>query len=128
MLSALDLVRRIDAGELTPRAVVDLCAEAIATREGEIGAFELGAGCADHFAACLLMPKRWLKGRWFETQNVPALAYRLGVSSRALSVRLWHLGLAVDTPRCPRTSRPDEWPDTVRRYLRYSPSPLEAAA
>jgi Asp-tRNA(Asn)/Glu-tRNA(Gln) amidotransferase A subunit family amidase len=39
MLSALDLVRRIDAGELTPRAVIDLCAEAIAAREGEIGAF-----------------------------------------------------------------------------------------
>jgi Asp-tRNA(Asn)/Glu-tRNA(Gln) amidotransferase A subunit family amidase len=39
MLSALDLVRRIDAGELTPRAVIDLCAQAIAAREGEIGAF-----------------------------------------------------------------------------------------
>ena len=39
MLSALDLARRIEAGELTPRAVVDLCAEAIAAREPEIGAF-----------------------------------------------------------------------------------------
>jgi Asp-tRNA(Asn)/Glu-tRNA(Gln) amidotransferase A subunit family amidase len=39
MLSALDLVRRIDAGALTPAAVVDLCAEAIAKREPEIGAF-----------------------------------------------------------------------------------------
>ena len=39
MLSALDLVRRIAAGELTPRAVVDLCAAAIAAREAEIGAF-----------------------------------------------------------------------------------------
>jgi Asp-tRNA(Asn)/Glu-tRNA(Gln) amidotransferase A subunit family amidase len=39
MLSALDLVRRIDVGELTPRAVIDLCAEAIAAREGGIGAF-----------------------------------------------------------------------------------------
>ena len=39
MLSALDLVRRIEAGELKPRAVVDLCAEAIAARESEIGAF-----------------------------------------------------------------------------------------
>ncbi len=39
MLHALDLVRRIDAGELTPRAVIDLCAQAIAAREGEIGAF-----------------------------------------------------------------------------------------
>ncbi|MPZ39752.1 MAG: amidase [Rhizobiales bacterium] len=39
MLSALELARRIEAGELTPRAVVEMCAEAIAAREGEIGAF-----------------------------------------------------------------------------------------
>ena len=39
MLSALDLVRRIEAGELTPHAAVDRCAQAIAEREGEIAAF-----------------------------------------------------------------------------------------
>jgi Asp-tRNA(Asn)/Glu-tRNA(Gln) amidotransferase A subunit family amidase len=39
MLSALDLARRIEAGALEPRAVVDLCAQAIAAREAEIGAF-----------------------------------------------------------------------------------------
>ncbi len=39
MLSALDLARRIEAGELKPRAVVELCAEAIAAREPEVGAF-----------------------------------------------------------------------------------------
>jgi Asp-tRNA(Asn)/Glu-tRNA(Gln) amidotransferase A subunit family amidase len=39
MLSALDLARRIEAGALTPAAVVDLCAEAIAAREAEVGAF-----------------------------------------------------------------------------------------
>jgi Asp-tRNA(Asn)/Glu-tRNA(Gln) amidotransferase A subunit family amidase len=39
MLSALDLVRRIEDGKLSPRAAVDLCAEAIAAREKEIGAF-----------------------------------------------------------------------------------------
>ena len=39
MLGALDLARRIEAGELTPRAVVELCAEAIAQREADIGAF-----------------------------------------------------------------------------------------
>ena len=39
MLSALDLARRIEAGELKPRAVVELCAEAIAAREKEVGAF-----------------------------------------------------------------------------------------
>lgn len=39
MLSALDLARRIESGALIPRAVVDLCAEAIAKCEAEIGAF-----------------------------------------------------------------------------------------
>src|ERR1700683_773102 len=39
MLSALDLVRRMEDGELTPRAAIELCAEAIAARENEVGAF-----------------------------------------------------------------------------------------
>jgi Asp-tRNA(Asn)/Glu-tRNA(Gln) amidotransferase A subunit family amidase len=38
-LSAVDLARRIEGGELTPAAVIDLCAEAIAAQEREIGAF-----------------------------------------------------------------------------------------
>jgi len=39
MLSALDLVRRIEAGELKPRDAIELCAKAIAAREKEVGAF-----------------------------------------------------------------------------------------
>src|SRR3984957_13905701 len=39
MLSALDLVRRLEAGEIKPRAAVELCAQAIAAREKEVGAF-----------------------------------------------------------------------------------------
>lgn len=39
MLSALDLARRIEAGELTPSAVVELCAKAIDAREAEVRAF-----------------------------------------------------------------------------------------
>ena len=38
-LSALDLARAIEAGTMTPGAVVDLCTEAIARHEPEIGAF-----------------------------------------------------------------------------------------
>jgi Asp-tRNA(Asn)/Glu-tRNA(Gln) amidotransferase A subunit family amidase len=38
-ISALDLARRVESRELTPRAVIDSCAEAIAAREKEIGAF-----------------------------------------------------------------------------------------
>jgi Asp-tRNA(Asn)/Glu-tRNA(Gln) amidotransferase A subunit family amidase len=39
MLSALDFARRIEAGDLTPRAAVEACAQAIAARERDIGAF-----------------------------------------------------------------------------------------
>jgi Asp-tRNA(Asn)/Glu-tRNA(Gln) amidotransferase A subunit family amidase len=39
MLSALDLAQAVEAGGITPRAVVDRCAEAIAGHEAEIGAF-----------------------------------------------------------------------------------------
>src|SRR5271169_6409682 len=39
MLSALDLVRRIESGALSPRTAVELCAEAIAERERDVGAF-----------------------------------------------------------------------------------------
>jgi Asp-tRNA(Asn)/Glu-tRNA(Gln) amidotransferase A subunit family amidase len=38
-ISALDLARRIEVGELTSRAVIDLCAEAIAAREQDVRAF-----------------------------------------------------------------------------------------
>jgi Asp-tRNA(Asn)/Glu-tRNA(Gln) amidotransferase A subunit family amidase len=39
MLSALDLARRIEDGTMTPAKVVDLCVEAIAAQDAEIGAF-----------------------------------------------------------------------------------------
>ena len=39
LLSALDLARRVEAGELTPEGIVDLCAAAIAAREDDVGAF-----------------------------------------------------------------------------------------
>lgn len=39
MLSALELARRIEDGALTPAKVIDLCAEAIAAQDAEIGAF-----------------------------------------------------------------------------------------
>jgi Asp-tRNA(Asn)/Glu-tRNA(Gln) amidotransferase A subunit family amidase len=39
MLFALDLAARLEAGKLTPRAVVEMCTEAIAAREKDIGAF-----------------------------------------------------------------------------------------
>jgi Asp-tRNA(Asn)/Glu-tRNA(Gln) amidotransferase A subunit family amidase len=38
-VSAIDLARAIEAGTMTPGAVVDLCAQAIARHEAQIGAF-----------------------------------------------------------------------------------------
>jgi Asp-tRNA(Asn)/Glu-tRNA(Gln) amidotransferase A subunit family amidase len=39
MLSALMLARQIESGTLTPSKVVDMCAEAIAAQDAEVGAF-----------------------------------------------------------------------------------------
>src|SRR5882757_2435235 len=39
LLSALDLARRVEANELTPEGVIDLCAAAISAREDDVGAF-----------------------------------------------------------------------------------------
>ena len=56
MLSALGLARRIEAGELNPAAVVDLCAEAIAAREAEIGAFAA--------RRCICLAERATQAAW----------------------------------------------------------------
>src|SRR6201996_3502031 len=39
MLSALDLVRRLESGDLKPRGAIELCAQAIDAREKGVGAF-----------------------------------------------------------------------------------------
>jgi Asp-tRNA(Asn)/Glu-tRNA(Gln) amidotransferase A subunit family amidase len=39
MLKALELIGRLEAGEISPSQVIDMCAEAIAKREAEVGAF-----------------------------------------------------------------------------------------
>lgn len=87
---------------------------------------------ADHFAACLLMPKRRLKGLWFASgQNLVRTAYKLGVSTRALDVRLYYLGLAPETPRCDRPGRHYERPVGLaedRGYLRGRTPVLETVA
>jgi Asp-tRNA(Asn)/Glu-tRNA(Gln) amidotransferase A subunit family amidase len=63
MLSALDLARRVESGELTPRAMVELCAEAIATREPEVGAFvALDLDAARRAAAEPRLPSSPLRG------------------------------------------------------------------
>ena len=48
----------------------------------------------DHFAACLLMPRAWVKGHWYRgTQDLMALAWIFEVSQQAMLIRLQALGL-----------------------------------
>ncbi len=75
---------------------------------------------ADYFAACLLMPKRSLKRIWYSTgQDIVRSASRLGVSTRALGVRLHHLGLAPQIDRCDRGYQPPRR-SARRMYFRVS--------
>ncbi|MGH3938714.1 MAG: ImmA/IrrE family metallo-endopeptidase [Pseudonocardiaceae bacterium] len=59
---------------------------------------------ADHFAACLLMPRMWVKNAWTGgIQDIPALAGLFMVSEDAMRVRLTYLGLLDDDQRPVRT-------------------------
>jgi Asp-tRNA(Asn)/Glu-tRNA(Gln) amidotransferase A subunit family amidase len=78
MLSALDLAARLETGKLTPRAVVELCAEAIAARENDIGAFAMldlaGARRAADDARLSSLPLRGLPVGFkdiFDTADLP---------------------------------------------------------
>ena len=56
---------------------------------------------ADYFAACLLMPRAWVKRAWSEgLQRLSELSQLFEVSPPAMARRLDHLGLrpAQDTP------------------------------
>ena len=84
---------------------------------------------ANYFAACVLMPKRWLKGQWFGSgQQLAPLARRLHVSTRALSVRLWYLGIAPETQRCSPNVQPSTESRRSTRYFRYTPLGAGVAA
>lgn len=54
----------------------------------------------DHFAACFLMPRRYVKQAWtMGIQDIEALAELFKVSTEAMRVRLTYLGLIEDTER-----------------------------
>jgi Zn-dependent peptidase ImmA (M78 family) len=60
--------------------------------------YERAERLCNYFAACLLMPRPWVKHDWFGgTQNVDALARRYYVSKEAMSTRLSELGLGPMT-------------------------------
>lgn len=80
----------------------------------------------DHFAACLLMPRPWVKQAWVGgVQDQRALAQLFGVSEAAMALRLRRLGITV--------ARPSRWaslgseePGGVGRYFRRGSLPLPA--
>lgn len=60
----------------------------------------------DHFAACLLMPKAWVKSLWGQgVQDLRGLAWRFEVSQQAMLIRLQVLGLVKPLPRHATTFR-----------------------
>jgi Zn-dependent peptidase ImmA (M78 family) len=62
---------------------------------------ELAEQVCDYFAACLLMPRRWLRQAWAEgMRDVPGLARRFGVTRQAVKVRLLQVGLIEPTAWC----------------------------
>jgi|307.fasta_scaffold00019_37 Asp-tRNA(Asn)/Glu-tRNA(Gln) amidotransferase A subunit family amidase len=78
MLSALALARGVEAGELTPRKLVETCAEAIADREKDIGAFATldlaGARRAAEGSQLASLPLRGLPVAFkdiFDTADLP---------------------------------------------------------
>jgi Asp-tRNA(Asn)/Glu-tRNA(Gln) amidotransferase A subunit family amidase len=65
MLKALDLARQIEDGELTPAAAIDLCEQAIETREADIGAFtalDIGAAKQQAQASAAALAGSVLRG------------------------------------------------------------------
>jgi Zn-dependent peptidase ImmA (M78 family) len=67
----------------------------------------------DYFAACLLMPKVWVRRAWAteRIQDLPRLARRFQVSQSAMRVRLLQLGLIEPSPRY----RGPDWPQLKKR-------------
>jgi Zn-dependent peptidase ImmA (M78 family) len=65
------------------------------------GRSELAEQVCDYFAACLLMPRRWLRMAWAAgMRDVPGLARRFGVTPQAVKVRLLQVGLIEPTAWC----------------------------
>jgi predicted transcriptional regulator len=68
---------------------------------GAMSSHEREEQVCDFFAACLLMPRPWLKRVWASgSQDLRALARRFEVSKQAMQVRLEQIGLAEPQPRC----------------------------
>ncbi len=62
------------------------------------GSTERAEQACDYFAACLLMPRRWLRRAWSQgTPDVRTLARLFGVTPAAVTARLLQVGLIDPT-------------------------------
>jgi Zn-dependent peptidase ImmA (M78 family) len=84
-----------------------------------LDAYTKGERLADHFAGCLLMPKRHVKALAAQGLSAGALADAFGVSVRAMIVRLTLLGITEPTPRCVRPV--NSYRRVVKPYGRQRP-------
>ncbi|SRR6266498_401521 len=76
----------------------------------------------DYFAACLLMPRPWVKYAWTQlTQDQIRLAAYFRISPAAMARRLADLGLSEPHPR-------HQPPQSINRYFRKAPATAPAAA
>jgi Zn-dependent peptidase ImmA (M78 family) len=68
---------------------------------------ERAENICDYFAACVLMPRTWIKRDWAGggIQDIDRLARRYRVSRVAMAVRLAELRLLPPRPRCAGTTR-----------------------
>lgn len=97
--------------------VIDHPTRHLIDRQSSMDASAVGERLADHFAACALMPRAWVKAAFCnQTQRVEELANLFHVSFRAMSVRLASLGLTVPVDRCTAARRPVR--RSSRRYFR----------
>jgi predicted transcriptional regulator len=73
----------------------------------------------DYFAACLLMPRPWVKRLWAQGVQDPAvLAATFNASPAAMNVRLQQLGLVEPRGRW----HGNDMSESVRRYFRLAPA------
>ncbi len=87
-------------------------------------AHEQAERVADYFAACLLMPKKFVVRLWCQgQQNIIELADKLQVSPAAMRYRLQQLGLLEGADRCSYRA-----PRARTRQLRSSWGPRMASA
>jgi len=85
----------------------------------DLSAEDTAERIADYFAACVLMPKAWVKTAFCSrTQKTERLAAMFQVSPKAMSVRLSQLGLTEPVDRCLPAATVRRFEQRRRTYFR----------